>query len=189
MIRWGAAMRPKHGQTVSGDTFVVCENGNHLLAAVIDGLGGGSEAARAAEGAAAVLRANPHQPLQSLIRDAHEAIHATRGAVIGVLAFQLDIRSVSYVGIGNIGVYVHSKQAIHPISKNGILGFRFPSLLELTYTYDQDDVFVMYSDGVDGQFTYDHALSFDTESQLLANTILETYGKHSDDATVLAVRL
>lgn len=188
-LTWGAVCRPKHGQSVSGDVYLVLPlAGDALLATVIDGLGGGEEAARAALGAAATIRANPERPLQELIQRSHTAIHGTRGAVIGLLLFDLLRRRLSYVGVGNIGVYAYSQNPIKPISKNGILGYRMPSLLELSYSYNQGDVFVVFSDGISSRFTLDRALNGATDPQELAETILKQYGKATDDATVVVIK-
>jgi negative regulator of sigma-B (phosphoserine phosphatase) len=189
-VSWGAACRPKAGQSVSGDVFVVAPFGpSGLQVAVIDGLGGGVEAERAAEGAATVIRARPgYEPLD-LIRQAHTALHNTRGAVIGILTFDLQQRGVTYIGVGNIGTQVYSSQPIKPISKNGILGYRLPQLLKLSYSYNLGDTFVLYSDGISSRFSLDPQLNHGQPPQSLAELILSRYGKMNDDATVVVVRI
>lgn len=188
-IEWGAVCRPKQGQTISGDTYVIHETNNtHLLVAVIDGLGGGEEAARAADGAAAVLREYPDKPLDTLIHLSHKALHNTRGAVIAILRLDLLAQRADYVGVGNIGVYVYSTRSIKPISKNGILGYRLPTLLQLHYTYNSGDTFVLYSDGISARFSTEGKLDSMLPPQRLAEKILALYGKTTDDATVVVVR-
>lgn len=159
-----------------------------LLASVIDGLGGGVEAARAAQLALNTLQKHPDMPLQELMRQAHMALHNTRGAVIGVVRLDMGQAQASYIGIGNIGVQVYSRQPIKPISKNGILGFRLPTLLELHYTYDPGDLFVLYSDGISQHFAQDTSISIRQPPQAMADSILAGYGKTSDDATVLVIK-
>lgn len=188
-VEWGAVCRPKQGQSISGDTYVVQENGPHsLLISVIDGLGGGTEAARASNGAAEVVRAHPDKPLENIIRMAHAALHSTRGAVIGILRLDTLARKAEYIGVGNIGVYVYSTQSIKPISKNGILGYRLPTLLQLQYTYNSGDTFVLYSDGISARFSTEGKLNGASPPQSLADHILRDYGKAVDDATVVVVR-
>lgn len=188
-VVWGAVCRPKQGQTVSGDAYVVQEfGGTCLLASVIDGLGGGHEAARASESAATILRESPDYPLPELIRRSHQALHNTRGAVIGILRLDMAAQAIDYIGIGNIGIQVYSNQSIKPISKNGILGYRLPTLLQLRYTYNSGDTFVLYSDGISGRFSIDNTLDKTAAPQSLADTILRHYGKSNDDATVVVVR-
>src|SRR5262245_56163564 len=81
-ITWGAVCRAKQGQSVSGDVYVVREYAEGcVLISVIDGLGGGSEAERAARLAAQIIEQYPDYLLQDLIRRSHTALHSTRGAV------------------------------------------------------------------------------------------------------------
>ena len=188
-ITWGAVCRAKQGQSISGDVYVVQEYAeSQALISIIDGLGGGIEAEHAARLAAQLLEQYPDLPLQELIRRSHTALHSTRGAVIGLLRLEQASSQATYVGIGNIGVQVYSRQPIKPISKNGILGFRMPSLLELRYVYDPGDIFVLYSDGVSSSFAQDNKIDIKQSPQHMAEQILATYGKYTDDATVVAVK-
>jgi len=189
-VSWGAVCRAKNGQTVCGDTYVLIENPQGVvLASVIDGLGGGAEAARAAQLAASVLREHSEEPLSSILRSAHTALHSTRGAVIGMLRLDTQARKAWYIGVGNIGIYAQSAHQIRPISKNGILGARLPtSLLELTYVYDPGDTFVLYSDGVSNRWSIEGKINLHLAPQVIADTTLELYGKTNDDVTVLVVR-
>jgi serine/threonine protein phosphatase PrpC len=188
-VIWGAVNRPKQGQTISGDTYVIQEYGdNRLLAAVIDGLGGGEEASLASQNAATVLKNNPEYALEELIRQSHQALRSTRGAVIAILRLHTMTHQAEYIGVGNIGIQVYSEKQIKPISKNGILGYRMPTLLKLTYTYNSGDTFVLYSDGISGRFSLDGKLDKSLAPQALAQAILDLYGKTNDDATVVVIR-
>ncbi|NJN15844.1 MAG: SpoIIE family protein phosphatase [Oscillochloris sp.] len=190
-VSWGAACRPKVGQSISGDTYLVeVLQENELLIAVIDGLGGGEQAALPANRAADIVRANAGIQLTEIIKIAHQALHGTRGAVIGLLRMHVSERRVSYVGLGNIGVQVYSREPIKPISKNGILGGnRLPPLLLLNYTYNSGDTFVLYSDGISSRFGLDTTLDRSLEPQAFADLIMQTHGKQNDDATVVVVRV
>jgi phosphoserine phosphatase RsbX len=186
---WGAVCRAKQNQSVSGDLYVVQEHSeSRMIAAVVDGLGGGEEAARAARAAEQVIQQHPDWPLQELVQRSHVALHSTRGAVIGLLRLDAQGHRVSYVGVGNIGAQVYSRQTIKPISKNGILGFRLPALLELHYVYDPGDIFVLYSDGVSSRFSLDGKIDIRQPPQRIAEQILELYGKYTDDATVVVIK-
>ncbi|NJK80489.1 MAG: SpoIIE family protein phosphatase [Chloroflexaceae bacterium] len=187
-IQWGAVCRPKEGQSISGDSYIVLEQTTSVLVGVVDGLGGGEAAAEAADGAIAVIREHPAYSLEQLIRTAHERLHHTRGAVIGLMRMQLAANKMQFVGVGNIGVHVLSSRPIKPISKNGILGYRLPTLLLLDYVYNSGDTFVLYSDGISSRFALDHTSDFTMAPQALAEAILANYGKHNDDATVVVIR-
>jgi negative regulator of sigma-B (phosphoserine phosphatase) len=186
---WGAVCRAKQNQLVSGDVYVVIEQAEgQLLAAVVDGLGGGEEAAHAARGAEQVIREHAEWPLQDLVQRSHIALHATRGAVIGLLRLDPRRNEASYVGVGNIGVQAYSRHSIKPISKNGILGFRLPTLLEMHYTYEPGDLFILYSDGISARFALDGQIDIRQPPQCIADQILAIYGKQIDDATVVVIK-
>ncbi len=188
-IQWGAVCRPKQGQTVSGDTYVVRDLDHAaLVVSVIDGLGGGREAAEASQAAAEVVRGHPKIALDEIIRRSHLALRSTRGAVMSILHLEPARQHASYIGVGNIGIYVVSEVSIKPISKNGILGYRLPTLLQLDYTYNSGDTFVLYSDGISSRFSMDGKLDLSLSPQALADAILNQYGKSNDDATVVVVR-
>jgi len=188
-MTWGAVCRAKQGQSVSGDIYIVQEYGEgRVLAAIIDGLGGGVEAARAADAARQMITQYIEGSLQELIQRSHTALHTTRGAVIGLLRLDQEGHQASFMGVGNIGVQVYSRQPIKPISKNGIIGYRLPTLLELHYVYDPGDIFVLYSDGVSTHFTTDSRIDIRQSPQRLAEQILTSYGKYTDDATVVVMK-
>lgn len=187
-VRWGAAARPKHGQQISGDAYVVVEQDGWFLTAMIDGLGGGAEAAHAADAAVAAVRNLAHRPLKEIMEQSHRQLHGTRGAVMGLLRLEVATRKATFVGVGNIGVHVLSSRSIKPISRNGILGHRqLPSLLEMSYTYDAGDVFILYSDGISTRFISSQHQGHVEDPEGLAHTIMTQFGKPIDDATVVVV--
>lgn len=189
-LTWGASSRPKQGQTISGDDYAVIDVEDSALLAMVDGLGGGAEAAEPTARALEVLRTYPQRPLKELIERCHTALHGTRGAVIGLLRLEEKARRAAYIGVGNIGIHVISSHIIKPISKNGILGHRqLPSLLEMTYTYNSGDTFILYSDGISTKLISDSALHHPpTDLQYMADDLLTRYGKTTDDATILLVQ-
>ncbi len=189
-IRWGASNQPKHGQRISGDAYVIEPFSPHgLMVSLIDGLGGGEAAAHAAQSAAAVIRSAPAQDPLELIRRSHLALRGTRGAVMALFSYNLQHCSVSFAGVGNIGVQVYSAVPIKPISKNGIVGYRLPGLLKLAYSYSPGDTFVLYSDGVSSDFTSEINPESAEDPQSLAESILRHYAKGHDDASVVVVRI
>ncbi|WP_298819697.1 SpoIIE family protein phosphatase [Chloroflexus sp.] len=186
---WGAALRPKLGQRVSGDAYVILPyQTDQLLTAVIDGLGGGDAAAEAARRAVAVLESNPTLDLTELMRQADRALAGSRGAVMALLRLDAGERAAEFVGVGNVGAYVYSDLPIKPISKNGIVGYRLPQLLRFAYTYNSGDIFVLYSDGISSRFLTELPPAWHQSPQQIADEILARFGKDNDDATVVVVR-
>ncbi len=188
MTQSGAATRPMPGQVVSGDTWFYHETPTHCLAVVIDGLGHGPGAYEAAQRAYNAIKDRPEQPLTALMTAAHIAAQGSRGVVAGLLRLNLTEHTLNYVGVGNIGIYVVSERSIKPISRNGTVGYRLPSLFEQHATYNEGDLFVLFSDGISMRFADAPWMRAGLEPQTLADRILMEFSKVSDDATVLVVR-
>jgi len=188
-MRYGAINRNKPGNQVSGDTFLFHENGNHTLVALIDGLGAGEAAHEAAEKAKRCVLENPSLPLTELLKLCHKALRGTRGAVMMLMRVSRMEEVVAFAGIGNIGVRVFSNEAIKPISRNGIVGYRMNNVREFSYPYTQGDVFILHSDGISTRFSVDEAWVRDpkTDLQQVAEDIAGEFGK-DDDMTIIVVR-
>ena len=196
-IKFGIVQRPKQGRHISGDAVFVHDGQNpgseqgRVLVAVIDGLGAGEGAAEASGKAVACIRDHLDEPLAVLVARCHRALRGTRGAVMTLMRIDLAARQVSFVGVGNVGVRSRSAANAQPISGNGIVGFRLPTLREFSYNYTPGDLFVLFTDGVSHHFTLDdRALSpidFRGDPQGLADAIAARYGKPEDDVTVVVV--
>jgi serine/threonine protein phosphatase PrpC len=188
MLDIGVAERPKAGAIVSGDSYLIKNGSTDALIAVIDGLGGGVAAAEAAKKAYDAIDTHADRPLPMIMQAAHTACVGTRGAVVGLLRLDLATHEASYVGVGNIGIYVVSQHIIKPLSRNGIVGYRMPSLVEQKAKYDGGDTFILFSDGISMRFSEAPLMSEALEPQPLADRILEVFGKSIDDATVVVVK-
>lgn len=185
MLEIGVAERPKIGATVSGDCYVIADNDTSTLIAVIDGLGGGHAAALAAGNARAAIQETTQQPLRNMLQAAHQACMGTRGAVVGLLRLDHGQHQATYAGVGNIGVHVISRHAIKPISRQGIVGYRMPNVVEQQATYDAGDTFIIFSDGIS---THMDLSQLDLSPQQLADHLMATCSKDNDDATVVVVK-
>lgn len=188
MLDIGVAERPKAGATVSGDSYLVKSNGSTELVAVIDGLGGGTAAAEAAKKAYDAIEANADRPLAAIMQAAHQACQGTRGAVVGLLRLDLQKHEATYMGVGNIGIYVVSKHVIKPLSRNGIVGYRMPTPMEHKATYDGGDTFILFSDGISPRFSEAPLMHESLTPQRLADRILESFGKTIDDVMVVVAK-
>jgi serine/threonine protein phosphatase PrpC len=187
-MNYGVFSRAKHERSVSGDAYTVQEDGNMVLLGLVDGLGSGEEAARAARIAVANVEENRSLPLLEILQQCHLALRATRGVVLGLLRVDLEAGKVRYVGVGNIGIRIVSHEPFRPISYNGIVGYRLPRVHEFVGNYHLDDTFVLYSDGIDSRFHSDEVLlQRERDLESLAVAIAQRYGK-DDDICVLVAR-
>ena len=187
-MNYGVFSRAKHEGAVSGDSCTVLEDGDVALFGLVDGLGSGEEAARAAHIAIAHVEKKRSLPLLEILQQCHLALRATRGVVLGLLRVDSKAREVRYVGVGNIGIRALAHEPFRPISYNGIVGYRLPRVHEFVGKYQPGDVFVLYSDGIDSRFYSDEGLLYQEQTpQSLAAAIAQRYGK-DDDICVLVAR-
>jgi hypothetical protein len=186
------ATRCRRGEVVSGDVAVVRVLPEGALVAGIDGLGHGSEAARAARSAAAVLRESPGPDLVRLVRRCHRALRGTRGAAIS-LAFVSALESrLTWLGVGNVEGRVLSGDPATTRPKGslalarGVPGHELPAVRAATIAMAPGDVLALATDGVDASFA--DSLELSGSSQTISERILAEHWKPPDDALVIVVR-
>jgi serine/threonine protein phosphatase PrpC len=177
--------------TKSGDSHVVRQLPEGVLAAVIDGVGHGNEAADAARIAGSTLTASPPEDAVSLVWRCHEALKDTRGVVMTVLCFSPG-GAMTWVAVGNIeGVVFRCDpsgrtHANHVVLRGGVVGHRLPPLRAECLTLLPYDTVILATDGIRPEFS-DELVPGD-EPQAVADRILARYRKGTDDALVLVVR-
>ena len=188
-MEYGVVTRAKPGQSVSGDTYLFQENHDATLVALIDGLGSGQAAHTAAMLAKKQIAEHTMASLPELLRLCDHALRGTRGAVMMLMRIEHSKKQVSFAGIGNIGVKVFSDSPIKPISRNGIVGYRMPSVREFIYSYSEQDVFILHSDGISTRFIVDEDWVRDPSADLqdIAQEIADEFGKE-DDVTIIVTR-
>lgn len=171
-IEIGAASRPKPGERINGDCFLI----HHLsrtetLTAVVDGLGHGIEANEASRLAVKSIKAKAYLPLPEIIRYTHETLLGTRGATIGAALIQTDSNKISFVGMGNIEARVVTSQKKHAlISLRGIVGLKIRTPRIYDYIYEADNFLVLYSDGINSGWQNNYE-NWDKHPQQIAEDI------------------
>ncbi len=187
-MQYGIVFRPKRGQDISGDAYLIVEvYGAHLIA-VADGLGSGEEAAQAARLAMATVGEHAWANLPDILQWCHLALRGTRGAVMGLLKIETEGRQVSYAGVGNIDLRSHSASGFRPFNAYGIIGSRLPDVRTFVGDYEPGDLFVLSTDGITRQFNLDKLPAVRGQSpQSLAQQIVASFGRQEDDMTVLVI--
>lgn len=192
ILEWGVACRAMPGESALGDAHVIAFEPDRALVAVVDGLGHGAEAAHAARLAAEQIEQRKSLSVIPLVRECHQALRGTRGVTMSVARFNCADETMTWLAIGNVeGVLVRADQHAVParesiVMRGGVVGYELPMLRAAVVTVTPGDLLVFATDGVDGAFT-DH-LSTSRPPQQLADDILESYGKRTDDALVLVAR-
>ena len=177
--------KPKTGEILNGDAFLELNNENIQFLSVIDGLGHGPNAHKAAEKAVNTMRNNNDMDLINLFEFLHKDLHDTRGVVAAILKFDLSNETLEYIGLGNIELHCTNSN-IKPISMAGILGHNWRMPKVFNFKYQKNDLFTMFSDGISRRFNI-HSYS-DGSCEYIANRIFDDHGKGHDDATIMVIR-
>jgi anti-sigma regulatory factor (Ser/Thr protein kinase)/serine/threonine protein phosphatase PrpC len=188
--RFGVWTQPHPGESVNGDAYCIKNRDERTLLAVVDGLGHGQGAKDASDVALDLLDDWMGERPDEILLAAHDALRATRGAVMGIVVIDHEAGAFQYAGIGNIAVRVFgAPEPISPISANGTLGLRMGRLRLWQYPWSEGATVLMASDGLSESWdiqSYPGLLK--RSPQMLAGILMRDYGRASDDATVLVAR-
>jgi anti-sigma regulatory factor (Ser/Thr protein kinase) len=191
-LEFGAATRARPTLTLNGDTFVIKRWRASALVSVIDGLGHGQYAHRAAQTARQYVESHFDQPLDAIFRGVERTCRATRGVVMALVRFDFggnDVR-FSFASVGNIEVRLFgSSEWRHFITPRGILGAKAPNPRVTEHRWEPDGVMVLYSDGVTHHWGLeDFPKLTEKSATVMAQRLLRALAKKDDDATVVVVR-
>lgn len=191
-IEWSVATKCRRGEATSGDLAVVELLPEGALVAAIDGLGHGSEAARAARLAGDVVRKRPSRDLVGLAERCHGALRDTRGAAFSLAFISPAEGTMTWLGVGNVEgrVLRAGPSAMRPKGSlalgSGIPGHELPRMSTATLDVQPGDLLVLATDGIEAAFG--DSLDVSGSPQAIADRILAAHRKPADDALVVAVR-
>ena len=188
--------RPCDGHTENGDAAVVRRWETGVLVAVIDALGHGAHAAKAADAAVRYLtEAQLTLGVQQLVEGLHDALRGTRGAAAMLL--RLDAYKLSGVGVGNVELRALSfgvagappsypgvsRPRVPVVLTPGVLGGPLPKFRFFQAELSPGDRVVVFTDGIAARF--DEEASKRAPALAVCQAIMERHRKRHDDATVL----
>lgn len=184
----GAVNLALHGELESGDSWAVRTSGGQLAVLVVDGLGHGPLAARAAAEAVEVF-GTEQLPLDRLMQVIHHRLKSTRGGAV-FLAATDGKGDVRFTGVGNIRALLLSESACKTlISQNGTAGLQIRAARVLTERWPPSALLILHSDGITSRWTLDDDPSvLRCHPSIIAAVIARTAERGNDDATVVVVR-
>lgn len=191
-LEWGVSTRCRRGETLSGDLAIVELLADGALIVAIDGLGHGSEAARAARTAERVVRERPSRDLVSLCERCHKAMSETRGAAISLAFVSASDSTMTWLGVGNVEGRVLSGDPSKRGPRgslalsNGVPGHQLPYMQMATLDLTPGDVLVFATDGIAAGFA--DSLDVSGSAQAITDRIMARHWRATDDALVVAVR-
>lgn len=193
ILEWSTAVQVREGEVLSGDHYLICQAGDRVLVAVVDGIGHGPEAADASRMAVSMLEAHASEPLVSLFSLCHRELKNTRGVVMSLATFDGASNSLSWLGVGNVlgrllradKMSLYSEEEL--LTYSGVVGHEIPPVLIFSVLpVSKGDVLILATDGVSQDFT--KSIHIGRSSHQLANDILSKHSKGTDDALVIVAK-
>jgi anti-sigma regulatory factor (Ser/Thr protein kinase) len=189
-LAFGVATRPRQPGAENGDAFVVKQWAESALVGIMDGLGHGQFAHRAAQAARQYVESHYDQPLDEVFRGVGRACRATRGVVMALARFDWGRDRLTFASVGNIEVRVFpdSRQFSFSI-RRGVIGLNAPNAVVTDHPWPSDHMLVLHSDGLRTHWGWkDFPGVADQPATALAQEFLRLLAKEEDDATVIVAR-
>jgi negative regulator of sigma-B (phosphoserine phosphatase) len=192
LIEWAVASRTFADQTESGDHHWVRVSPLQAVVAVVDGVGHGKEAARAARGAIGILDQSVGKSPVALFQRCHQQLRSTRGVVMSLASFNASDNTLTWLGVGNVeGVLLRGHSHILSgqetlLQRPGVLGDHLPRLSTSVIQVSAGDVLVFATDGIRQGFA--DSTNLNDSPRRIADRILTQFGCETDDALVLVAR-
>lgn len=185
----GMRTRPMLGEVVCGDMTMAVQVDNGILLVIADATGHGVQANELIGSLSKFVLEHATNDVKALLTDMHAFLKGSIGAAVGALFVDTQLCTLSYAGVGNTGASRRTGAPWRPVSKDGVLGQRLPTLLEQKTQLLQGDLILMWSDGLSelacGMFA---SRNFYKSSAQLATELVREFGKPHDDASCMVLR-
>ena len=138
-----------------------------------------------------VLYEHPGLAPKQLLEYAHGALRSTRGAAVAVARGDRGLRKVTFAGIGNMAAQIcaGAKTCQHLVSVNGTVGHQAHQIREFSYSWPDDGIIVVYSDGLSTGTSFDALPGLVLRDPgLMAGVLYRDFSRGHDDATVVVAR-
>ena len=193
-LEWGITTAAHPAQDVSGDAGLVIRVPEGALVAVIDGLGHGHEAARAAQIARKSVCEAAGADIIALAHRCHRALACTRGAAVALAYVSTSAGTLAWLGVGNVeGRLITADQRTRPPSakaslrlRRGVIGHQLPTIDSTTLDIHRGDMLILSTDGITSGF--EEGLDVSGSPQRIAERILAAHWTVADDGLVLVLR-
>ena len=181
---------PFKNETVSGDDYCVRESSERLDVLMVDGLGHGPLAHRAASEAIAEFQNSANEHIEETLAAIHHRLRATRGAAVFMLQFRHGSDEIAYVSAGNIRAIIQSSDSIKTlVSQNGTAGIRLANVKLYHHVWDGRGLLILHTDGLNTRWDpskYPGILNH--HPAVVAAVIYRDHDRGSDDSTILVLK-
>jgi anti-sigma regulatory factor (Ser/Thr protein kinase) len=186
----GAVCLPKKGEEVVGDGWLLGPSGDYRSVLVVDGLGHGPNAARAARAASDAFAAHPAATPAALMQICHGALVTTRGAAGAVARVAAAKKRGTFAGIGNIACRVEwTDERRQLVSHSGTLGHVMRRVQEFEFSFPAGALLILHSDGLATHWaSTDYPGLASKHAGLIAGVLYRDHDRGRDDVTVVVLK-
>jgi anti-sigma regulatory factor (Ser/Thr protein kinase) len=190
-LPFGISHHSMHEGDPNGDTWHLAYENHQFTALVIDGLGHGEEAARAAAAGALRFAEDPFAELSAQMQYMHQGMMGTRGGAVAIAHYDAARSSVRYTGIGNIsGSLLTAETSRGLASHPGIVGVQFRSTHIVDHAEASGQLLIMHSDGLQTRWRLgSYPGLWRRHPAVIAALLHRDFCRGRDDVTVLVVAL
>ncbi|WP_420848674.1 ATP-binding protein [Pseudomonas silesiensis] len=189
--RFGISQHALHHDPACGDVWHLAFDGPRISALVIDGLGHGEEAERAARAGERVFALSPFASPLLLLEDIHHAMIGTRGGALAIAQFDGNTDALRFVGIGNIGGSLIAPDKSRGLASHpGIVGGQYRKAQPFDYAQVNGQLLILYSDGLQSRWNLqDYPGLVHRHPAVIAAILHRDFCRGRDDVTVLVIAL
>ncbi len=185
----GCHVRPAPGEVVSGDVAALFELRDGVLLALVDVSGHGAKASNLAADISRHLSRHASSDIHQLMSSLHDKLRGTQGAAIALLHVDTRHATARFCAVGNTGACRVAGRTWRPISKDGVLGQRLPTLPEQSTTLQNGDVILLWTDGVSELAGRNYAAKNAYQpADTLARELVTQLGRPYDDASCIVFK-
>lgn len=190
-LRVGISQHALHDDPACGDVWHLAFDGARISALVIDGLGHGEEAERAARAGETAFARSPFDSPVLLLEDIHRDMIGTRGGALAIAQFDSDANALKFVGIGNIGACLIAPEKSRGLASHpGIVGGQYRKAQPFDYAHVNGHLLIMYSDGLQSRWNLqDYPGLVHRHPAVIAAILHRDFCRERDDVTVLVIAL
>lgn len=189
-IEVGVVCLAHPGEEETGDGWVVQTHAGGGRVLVVDGLGHGAGAARAADEASGFFSRERSLSPAEVVEQAHGVLRPTRGAAMAAAELDAERGLVRYAGVGNISAAIlASGRSRSLVSSNGTVGHVMGRVREYQEPFPGGAVLVLCTDGISTRWQLRGGATLrERHPAIMAAALYRDHARSRDDVTVVVLR-
>lgn len=183
------AKRSHSGNPYCGDEFSCWMHGGKIILCIVDGLGHGEDAEKAAKAAVRYVGNHLSESLDKIFTGCDYAIRRTRGVAMGIAVVDEKRATLTFGGIGNTVAKIFGGETKILTCDAGIVGGGFKTFMPQPVHISPGELLVMHTDGITDQLDISgYSATLQKDLSKLAAAVIDDWGRENDDSAVLIYR-